>query len=83
MALREITGAVVTGFIVIYMLWFVIPVTRTAYNQELAHLNTTSSLMQTILPITNNWWIIFPLLIAVLGGYTIYQYATDRSGFDY
>lgn len=83
MALREITGAVVTGFIVIYMLWFVIPVTRTAYNQELSQLNTTSSLMQTILPITNNWWIIFPLLIAVLGGYTIYQYATNRDAFDF
>ena len=83
MALREITGAVVTGFIVIYMLWFVIPVTKTAYNNELAHLNTTSPLMQTILPITNNWWVIFPLLIAVLGGYTIYQYATNRDAFDY
>ena len=83
MALREITGAVVTGFIVIYMLWFVIPVTRTSYNQELSHLNTTSSLMQTILPITNNWWIIFPLLITVLGGYTIYQYATNRDAFDF
>lgn len=76
-------GATVTVFVVIYMLWFVIPVTKTAYNNELAHLNTTSSLMQTILPITNNWWIIFPLLIAVVGGWTIYNYATDRTAFDY
>ena len=81
--MREIAGATVTVFIVIYMLFFVIPVTKTAYNMELAHLNTTSTLMQTILPITNNWWIIFPLLIAVIGGYTIWQYATDRLGFDY
>ena len=81
--MREIAGATVTVFIVIYMLFFVIPVTKTAYNMELAHLNTTSSLMQTILPITNNWWVIFPLLIAVIGGYTIWQYATDRLGFDY
>jgi len=76
-------GATVTGFIVIYMLWFVIPITKTAYNTELAQLNTTSSLMQTILPFTNNWWIIFPLLIAVIGGWTIYNYATDRTAFDY
>ena len=81
--MREIAGATVTVFIVIYMLFFVIPVTKTAYNMELAHLNTTSTLMQTILPITNNWWVIFPLLIAVIGGYTIWQYATDRLGFDY
>ena len=83
MVLREITGSVVAVFVGIYMLWFVIPVTKTAYNTELAHLNTTSSLMQTLIPITNNWWIIFPLLIAVVGGWTIYNYATDRTAFDY
>lgn len=76
-------GATVTGFVIIYMLWFVIPVTKTAYNNELSHLNTTSTLMQTILPITNNWWIIFPLIIVVAGGWTIYNYATDRNAFDY
>ena len=65
------------------MLWFVIPITKTAYNVELASLNTTSTLMQTILPITNNWWVIFPMIIAVAGGYTIYLYATARDAFDY
>jgi len=53
------------------------------YVKELAGLNTTSTLMQTILPITNNWWVIFPLIIVVAGGYTVWQYATRNSGFDY
>lgn len=83
MALREITGATVTVFIIIYMLWFVIPITKTTYNVELKAVNTTSPLMQTLLPITDNWWIIFPLLIVVVGGYTIWQYATNRDAFDY
>ena len=83
MVLREITGSVVAVFVGIYMLWFVIPVTKTAYNTELAHLNTTSTLMQTIIPITNNWWIIFPLIIVIAGSYTIWSYATDRTAFDY
>lgn len=65
------------------MLWFVIPVTKTSYNLELSQLNTSSTLMQTIVPITNNWWVIFPLLIAVIGGYTIWQYMTGRNAFDY
>lgn len=81
--MREIAGATVTGFIIIYCLFFLIPVTKTAYNTELAHLNTTSSLMQTILPITNNWWIIFPLIIVIAGGYTIWSYMSDRDAFDY
>lgn len=83
MVMREIIGSVVAVFVGIYMLWFVIPVTKTAYNMELAHLNTTSSLMQTILPITNNWWVIFPLIIAVLVGWVVWSYATDRNAFDY
>ena len=83
MALREIVGASVTCFLIIYMLWFIIPVGKTAYNLELKSINTTSPLVQQLLPITNNWWIIFPLLIVVAGGYTIWQYATNRDAFDY
>lgn len=76
-------GAVTTAFIGIYMLWFVIPTGRTAYNLEVNNLNMTSSTMQVIKPITDNFWIIFPLLIVMLVGYTIWLYATDRFGFDY
>lgn len=83
MGIREIIGAVVTGFLIIYMLWFVIPVGKTAYNTELAAINQTTPLMQQILPITSNWWIIFPMLIVVAGGYTIWQYMTNRNAFDY
>lgn len=82
-ALRAIVGATVTAFIMIYIFWFIIPATKTAYTKELAGLNTTSSLMQQILPITNNWWVIFPLIIAVAGGYTIWSYATGNDPFDY
>lgn len=83
MVLREIVGASVTCFLIIYMLWFVIPVGKTAYNTELAAVNKTSPLLQQLLPITNNWWIIFPLLIVIAGGYTIWQYATNQNAFDY
>lgn len=83
MALREIVGATVTGFVIVYMLWFVIPITKKSYDLELASVNQTSSLMQTIIPITNNWWVIFPLIIVIAGGYTIWNYATNRDAFDY
>lgn len=83
MALREIVGAVVTGFLIIYMLWFVIPVGKTAYNTEIASMNMTTPLMLQLKPIVDNWWVVFPLLIVVAGGYTIYSYATNRDAFDY
>lgn len=76
-------GATVTVFLIVYMLYFIVPVGKTAYNTEIASINQTTPLMQQILPITNNWWIIFPLLIVIAGGYTIWSYATDRIGFDY
>lgn len=83
MGLREIVGAGVTGFIIIYVLWFVIPATRTAYTNELSVVNQSTTIMQSILPFTNNWWIMFPALILVAGGYTIWQYFTNRDPFDY
>ena len=73
----------VTGFIIIYMLLFVIPITRTAYLAERSGLNTTSTLMQTILPITDNWWVLFPMIISVAGGYAIWQIISHREAFDY
>ena len=81
--LKEIVSVGVTGFILVYMLLFVIPITRQAYNTELSGLNTTSTLMQTILPITSNWWVIFPMLIAVAGGFSIWQIISHREAFDY
>ena len=81
--IREIVGSVVTGFLIIYMLYFVIPSLRTSYNVELSVINQTSPLMQTILPITNNWWLFFPALIVIVGGYTIWSYYTAQNAFDY
>ena len=81
--LRSIVGATVAIFIGVYIFWFIIPVSKTAYNTELASLNTSSTLMQSILPITNNWWVIFPLLIAVIIGWTVWQYSSGTEGFDY
>ena len=83
MAIKEIVGSVVAVFVAIYMLFFMIPVTKTTYNLELSHLNTTSSLMQSILPITNGWWTIFPILILFIAGWTIWQNASRYFGFDY
>ena len=81
--LREIISVGVTGFIIVYMLLFVIPITRQAYTLELTQVNQTTTLMQTILPITNNFWVIFPPLIAISGGYAIWQIISHREAFDY
>lgn len=83
MAFREIVGSVVTGFLLIFFFWFVFPVARTAYTAELKVVNQTTPLMQTILPFYNNWWLVFPFIIAISGGWTIYQYMSDKEGFDY
>lgn len=83
MGVREIVGAGVTGFILVYVLYFIIPATRTAYTNELSVVNQSSAIMQSILPFTNGWWIMFPALIVVAGGYTIWSYFTDRDPFDY
>lgn len=49
---------------------------KTAYTAEIKGLNMTSPLMQTIKPIADNWFILLPALIALVGGYTFYLYMT-------
>jgi len=82
MGLRAIAGATVTGFIMIYMFWFIIPALRTAYTNEITVINTNSTTMQTLLPITNSWFVLLVPLIAIAGLYTIYLYATRVESFD-
>jgi sterol desaturase/sphingolipid hydroxylase (fatty acid hydroxylase superfamily) len=82
MGIRAIVGAVVSVFLAIYMYWFVIPVLRTAYTNQIAVINTNSTTMQTLLPIANSWFVILPLLVGLAAGYTIYLYATRVEGVD-
>jgi len=82
MGLRPIVGAVVSVFLAIYMFWFVIPVLRTAYTNQINVINTNSTVMQTLLPIANSWFVILPLIIGLAAGYTIYLYATRIEGVD-
>lgn len=81
--MRAIIGVGVTVFLGVYIFWFVIPLGKTEYTKLLSVSNTTNSTMQQVLPIMNDWWVIFPLIIAVALGWTIWQYATGNSPFDY
>lgn len=83
MGLREIVFLGVSLFIGIYLEWFVLPATRTAYTQEVSVVNTTSTMMQQLLPITNNFWTMFPALIAILLGWQVWQYLSEKGAFDY
>jgi len=82
MSVRTIVGAVVTGFLAIYMFFFVIPALRTAYTNEITAIDTNSTTMQILLPIADNWFTLLPLIIAVAAGYTIFLYATRVEGVD-
>lgn len=80
--LREIVGATVSVILVIYTLWFIVPLLKTAYNNELPMVNQTNPTMVLVLSVSNGWFTILPLLIVLVGGYLVYIYATRREGYD-
>lgn len=80
--LKEIVGATVSVVLVIYSLWFIVPMLKTAYNSTVSMVNQTDPTMAMLLPVSNSWFSVLPLIIVVVGGYVIYLYATRREGVD-
>lgn len=68
--------------LLIYMLWFIVPELKTAYNGLLPSINQTSPTMVTVLTISNGWFYILPLFVVFIGGYTIWLFASRREGID-
>lgn len=82
MGLREIVGITVTGFILVYCFWFIVPALKTAYTGEIKGLNMTTPIMQQLKPVADSWFLIMIPLIIFVGGYTIYLYMTRISAED-
>jgi len=80
---KEIVGATVSCALLIYTLWFIVPSLKTSYNVMLPSLNTTSPTMQTVLTIANSWFLILPLFVLFVGGFTIFLYLSRRGASDY
>ena len=83
MALREILGAVITCFVLVYFFWLMYPTLETAYTNEVGVVNKTSTTMQNLLPITNGFMSMLLLIILVAGGYTLWLYIGRIKGDDY
>lgn len=73
----------VTGFLLVYFFWFLYPGLKTSYNLEIGNLNMTSPTMVVLKPIADSWFMFLPILIAFIGGYSIWLYFTRREAADY
>ena len=83
MGLREIVGVTVSIVLLVYMLWFIVPELKTTYNGVTAGVNQTSPTMLVLLPVSNGWFTILPLFAVLIGGYSIWLYASRRNAEDY
>lgn len=81
--LKEIVGASVSVGLLIYMLWFIVPMLKTTYNEILPSVNATNPTMAIVLTVSNNWFAILPLFVLFIGGYTVYLYLSRRGASDY
>lgn len=69
--------------LLVYMLYFIIPMLKTAYNGELLQVNQTNPTMSAVLVISNGWFAILPLFVIFIGGYVVWLYISRRGASDY
>lgn len=81
--LKEIIGVTVSVILAVYMLWFIVPGLKTAYNGILTQVNQTNPIVSNVLVVSNGWFTILPLFVVIVAGFSIWLYATRREGADY
>lgn len=80
--LKELIGATMSIVLLIYMLWFIVPELKTTYNGVAATVNATDPTVSNVLLVSNGWFTILPLFCVIVGGLTVWLYATRREGVD-
>lgn len=64
------------------MFWFIIPALKTVYNNVISTANQTNPIVSNVLVVSNGWFTILPIFIAVVTGITIWYYVTNRNAGD-
>jgi len=81
--LKEIIYSTISVVIIVWMMWFIIPMLKTVFNNEMLVVNATSPMVAPILPVANTWFLILPLFIPLVGGFIIVAYAVRNLTEDY
>jgi type II secretory pathway component PulF len=80
--MREVIGSIMAAVSGLFLLWFLLPMLTTLYNQTKATVDQSDPTIATLLQLGDGVYAILGLIVIVVIGYTIMAYATRREPVD-
>lgn len=80
--MREVIGAIMAAVSGLFLLWFLLPMLTTIYNQVKLTVDQNDPTISTLLQLGDGVYSILGLIVIIVVGYLIIAYATRREPYD-
>ena len=80
--MREVIGAIMAAVSGLFLLWFLLPMLTTLYNQTKLTVDVSDPTIAALLQLGDGVYSILGLIVIVVVGYSIMAYATRREPYD-
>lgn len=80
--MREVIGAIMAAVSGLFLLWFLLPMLTTIYNQVKLTVDQNDPTISTLLQLGDGVYSILGLIVVIVVGYLIIAYATRREPYD-
>lgn len=80
--MREVIGAIMAAVSGLFLLWFILPMLTTLYNQTKQTVDISDPTIAAMLQLGDGVYGILGLIVIIVVGYGIMSYATRREPFD-
>ena len=80
--MREVIGAIMAAVSGLFLLWFLLPMLTTLYNQTKLTVDQSDPTIAALLQLGDGVYSILGLIVIVVIGYSIMAYATRREPYD-
>jgi len=80
--MREVIGGIMAAVSGLFLLWFLLPMLTTMYNQVKLTVDQDDPTIATLLQLGDGVYSVLGLIVIVVVGYLIMAYATRREPYD-
>ena len=80
--MREVIGAIMAAVTGLFLLWFLLPMLTTMYNQIKLSVDVSDPTIAQLLVLGDAVYAVLGLIVLIVVGFLIFSYATRREGFD-
>jgi len=81
--MREVASAIMAGFVGVLLLWFMLPLLNTAYENVKMNIDVNNPTNQAMLTIGDGIYLMLPFIVFIVVGYLIFAYATRALPTDF